>query len=598
MPSLSPQALANLAAMIDLSSKQFAEIHDPIAERHGGLLWMVLHLDRSRARYVNALEQADRGNWLGELTAKLIEAGALAELESSTAPVNKLKVQLQRILRPEDGFHDVADFNRGSAKARRQVCRVVVSPVGEQPILGTGFLIAPQAVLTNWHVVEALAAGGEAEAGSATRLHVEFDVNGTNQPERVDVAEDWLVSHSPYNPAEDPRGQTMAATDEIYPTFLGTLDFAVIRLARPVGRERGHYRLDPRYKAQLQPPGSQVTLYQHPAGQALKHSNGAAIALWPPAVETRLHHSANSANGSSGGLLLDARYDPIGLHQSAIDLGEGGAVNCAIPTCRIVTLLDGNEEIVEADPAITTLSGRAIIGRDDLQRDIAALIAGKQRVLQLPDEALPAIIGDLLGKLLNPADHQIAVLHADALPDDPRAFAVDLVSRLSADASVSNNLPDAADRNTAEAAWVKDVLMPPLIDIVRDKLGSKTLWLVISGMESTELFGRPRGLLLEQLLGRLAGLSFLRVILVGHQSGLPALGLDLVMTRRYRAPTSDDCIIFARRFIVATGLALEDSATVAVARAVFNLADEPKEASLVDRLPRELREQAAMGGGA
>lgn len=598
MPSLSRSEMTKLAGLIDASSAQFAEIHDPIAQAHGGFQWMVLNLDRSRARFLNALEQAGSGGWLPELVAKLLEAGALPELEKTSAPIKRFKTTLQKLLKPEDGFHDSADFSMGFAKARRRVCRIIVEPPGSDALCGTGFLIAPQAVLTNWHVVEALTANQQMSGGSHVHCYVEFDVSGVAGPERVDLAEDWLISHSPHNDAEDPLGQAIDAEDEMLASFSDTLDFAVIRLARPVGRERGHYQLDPRFRARLKAPGCQVTLYQHPGGGRLKHSTGAARALWPPAIETRLHHTANALPGSSGGLLLDAKFDPVGLHQSWIAFKGQPAINCAIPTCQIVDRLRNYADVTGSDPAIASKSGVALIGRDDLQLDILALAAGTQRVLSLPDDLYPEIISDMMAALLDTSDHQIASFHATHMPDNPRSFALDLVGLTVAQgADAGPSLPDADERKTAGAAWVKDVLLPPLLETLRSQLGGKTLWLVISGMATTELFGRPRGILLEQLLGRIAGLPFLRIVLVGYGGSLPSLGIEYVRTRRYRPITEQDCLTFARRFVVAEGLEVDDAAVMGAVTAAFTLASDPKEPQLAPNLARALRAIVVPGGG-
>ena len=551
---------------------------------------MVLNLDRSRQRYLNALEAADRDGWLGELTQKLIEAGALTDLKLSTPKINQFKVRLQKLLRPEDGFHNAADFNEGYVKARRRVCRIRAMPAGGGQIVGTGFLIAPQAVLTNWHVVEALTADGAGLPGSHEQLLIEFDVGGQAAPEQIPVAADWLISHSPYHASENPRAETISVTVDLYPAFADALDFAVVRLARNLAPDRGFYRLDPRYRARLEAPGSQVTLYQHPGGAPLNHSSGAAQALWPPHVETRLHHTANALPGSSGGLLLDAQYDPVGLHQSWISFDADHEVNCAIPTCCIVDKIGSIEEVSESDPALISVSGLAIIARDDLQRDMVSLASGAQRVLSLPDDPCPDIVSDLLATIVDASDHRIVTLPAEHISDDPRQFAIDLLTILGLDPALSAALPDAADRKTAEAAWVKDILLPPIAEALRSVTAGKTLWIVVSGMGSVDLFGRPRGLLLEQLLGRLSGLTFLRFVLIGHAGGLPAIDMTLLRVRRYRAILVADCKRFIRQFLNAAGKdAVSDDAISIAADIAFNFAPEPKEPFLARALPDRVR---------
>lgn len=594
--ALSEEAIEKLARSIALTPAQFRAIYDPLQNEFDGMPWMVLNLDPGPIPFLKALQEANEKGWLDKLATRLMESGGLPSLDDETDAGDSFKVELQGLVTPETGIQNSSEFNAGYLQARKRICRIRVHKPGQAAINGTGFLIAHQAVLTNWHVVRSLIEDGREAPGSHEHLTIEFDYDGHSAALPVPVAERWLIDFSPVHESEDPHG-TPTTPSNSPESFADRLDYAVIRLSRPIGRERSSYRLDPQLRARLKTPGNSVTLYQHPGGLSLSHSQGASRALWPEGVETRLHHSANSINGSSGGVLINADRRAIGLHQAEVRLSGTDMVNCAIPTWKIAERLPMNELASGVEPAIETRSGLAIFGRDDLQDILLAQAMDQFRIVSLPGEGFPEIVSELLATLFDPAEHLLAAFHTRHMPVSPRQFAVDLLTRLLTDGSADAALPNADDGKTSENAWVKDVLMPPLIDKLKQAVGTHTLWLVVSGLEEGDIIGRPKGYVLEHLLGRISALPFLRVVLVGHSGVLQ--GIDIGQHRkRFAQPIARvDYVTYLQRYMVRADKAVSDIAlenTVDVALAFIT---EDQERRLSQDLPGLARKLASNAGG-
>lgn len=594
--ALSDEAIEKLAQTIALTPAQFRSIYDPLQNEFGGMPWMVLNLDPGPVPFLKALQQANGKGWLDKLATRLMESGGLPALDDETDDGDSFKVELQGLVTPETGIQSAREFNAGYMQARKRICRIQVRRPGQGIINGTGFLIAHQAVLTNWHVVQSLIESGREAPGSHEYLIIEFDHDGTAQALRVPAAEQWLIDFSPVHDSEDPHGSTIAPDSDLE-SFADKLDYAVIRLSKPIGRERSNYRLDPQLRACLTVPGNTVTLYQHPGGAVLGHSLGASRALWPERIETRLHHSANSIGGSSGGVLLNSDRRPIGLHQAEVTLNGTGKVNCAIPTWKIAERLPMSALIAGVEPAIETRSGLAIFGRDDLQEILLAQAMGQFRILALPGEGYPELVGELLSTLFDPADHLLASFHTRHMPASPRQFALDLISGLFPNGIADTELPDADDGKTSENAWVKDVLVPPLIDKLKQGVGTRTLWLVVSGLEENELIGRPQGYTLEHLLGRIASLPFLRVVLVGHSGVLPGIDLSHLRKRFAHPITRADYITYLQRYMVKAESVMADHELAIAVDTALGLISDDQERILSGFLPKRARDLANMPGG-
>ena len=97
---------------------------------------------------------------------KIDRSAQTAGTPQADAPNNAIAPGLQRNVRPYLAKLDVRVWQDRLVKIERQVCRVEL----EGNALGTGFLVGPDTVLTNWHVFEIAK-----NAGKVGKLGCRFD---------------------------------------------------------------------------------------------------------------------------------------------------------------------------------------------------------------------------------------------------------------------------------------------------------------------------------------------------------------------------------------------------------------------------------------
>lgn len=241
--------------------------------------------------------------------------------------------------------------------ACKRICRVVALDEDGRRILGTGVLIGPSMVLTNWHVVKDV----ESPLDDHLSLTVQFDLTRSGQAESrsaaLRVKRDWKVADCDIgalepadiiwdNPKTGLREPwwTNAEVLKSWATAVGDkLDFAVIEVDGTPGDERGWYDLADVARAT---GGGACFVFHHPANQPLTLTAGSIpmVAGRPP---VRIFHKANTIGGSSGGLIVNDRGVPIALHHAGCysygtlypddDLRSG--INVAIPLTAIADRL-------------------------------------------------------------------------------------------------------------------------------------------------------------------------------------------------------------------------------------------------------------------
>ena len=202
------------------------------------------------------------------------------------------------------GFSDIAQWRARLGQAERAVCRI------EAPAwraLGTGFLIGPDLVMTNRHVVDPFAS--QAEPPFVVRFDFKLSPDGTRlrEGQTFDLARDWLVASSP----------------------VAQLDFAVLRLVDAAGLEptggtagappRGW--ITPRWR-ELEPDET-IFVIQHPHGDTLKLASGRFDGREP----TRLRYRVDTEPGSSGSPCFTAQMELVALHRGSAE----GLANQGVP---------------------------------------------------------------------------------------------------------------------------------------------------------------------------------------------------------------------------------------------------------------------------
>jgi hypothetical protein len=233
---------------------------------------------------------------------------------------------LQRNIKSHLNLLSIGNWGRRLAETQRQVCRV---EIGDKAA-GTGFLVGPMSVLTNWHVVETAVLHGKV-ADIVCRFDYAEHPDGGRDPGTRVAIDGAVVWHRPYAPAE------LTSTPDKPPPLPTELDFALINLASPVGRnliggmERGWIKL-PTSSVPVA-PGSGVIIVQHPDGGPMKLAidSDAVQELPPPADWPRIRYSTNTAAGSSGSPCFTMEWDLFAIHHFGDPAWKQPVFNQGVP---------------------------------------------------------------------------------------------------------------------------------------------------------------------------------------------------------------------------------------------------------------------------
>lgn len=273
------------------------------------------------------IRASEAEGWTAELILAACSArpenpglAAVAEIVSLVASGGE--AQLERMVRPTAGIHDAGRWREELRRNERRVCRIEGKTLNLS-VTGTGFLVGPDLLLTNFHVVEPLLLS---EGGPT--LHARFDLRLA--PDGVALLEgmacalaaDWLLASSPHAAAK--QASVEAAGDGS-----ARLDYALLRLADPVGEQeiglgggseprRGWVALD----AGLRAPevDDQVLILQHPGDAALQVAIDRVVSL--DAQRATVRYLTNTDDGSSGAPCFGSRWELLALHQGGSTGGE------------------------------------------------------------------------------------------------------------------------------------------------------------------------------------------------------------------------------------------------------------------------------------
>lgn len=558
-----PQSLEDTVALLRPDRAAFAEFYD--RERpQGAPDFKTLRLlrggaagpeaDQTRQDILAALKRAEADGWLGAFSA----AKARSLFKDAAGAI-----RFQAIANPNIDFDHIGAVSDGVLKAMVRCCRVVTGINDENPVKGSGFLIGPQLVLTNWHVVKGqIGQDAEATRGNAVNIEVEFDSlrdrDGSvgKRKKTYKMAPDWLVTFSDAHAKDvstDEIGAPRSLPDDLQ-ELAKHIDYAVIELAEPVGYERGWYDLS---RAPDAPAGGVPgQLVQFPGNYAMRVTTGDY--LDKPAYPGRIVHEMNTIGGSSGGLCASTSYDPIALHQGALVLKElpddtegkpmmMGVRNVAIPL-KLIASMAGEAISLRARAAPMLLhQTRApatdpIAGRAEAQRILHETAHGANRIMVVRNSYDPQTgqlrtgIGKsftvrILEAMVEPSEHLIRVVGARDLPGEAFAAARVLAAAFreaGADAAVVAAF-DAVEQAQPAGDTTGDAAIIPLAELLMTALrlaaGARTLWLVIDDLDRHPVdSGAGTANLLNLLYRSISGDDRVRAVLIGPTADLPGLG--------------------------------------------------------------------------
>ncbi|NMG31962.1 trypsin-like serine peptidase [Aromatoleum evansii] len=549
---------------------EFGAIFDKIS---AGRTFKFLVFGLRKEPYLEALKQAHNEGFLEQLLEELTHAGIGGRSPAAVSP------RLEAITRPDLGFPNVEVEVAGKLTATRRLCCITVlcSPGGSPYKSGTGFLVGPQTVLTSYHVIASLLDAKDVPLpDSSLRLRIAFDeLNGLGQGAVIPVADDWLAGYSKFHPLEDPAQAKPLDWDKMPEDgFDKHLDFAVLRLARTVGRERGFYRLDAGSLPAVGGGSAQVALLQHPASSPLASTPGAGLRLWPGSHQTRLHHNANSTDGSSGGLLVNNEFKPIGLHQCSYRDSAGKPLfNGAITTFSIARFGLQMDNVQGFDPVWRLASGEPVIGREEFQRGVLDAVIGYKRILTVAGESKTgrSFTTKILRQLLGTAEHHVVELSAAKLAVTARLAALQILDSIRGAQTPVDDLPKTDDAETAQAAWIAAELFPAFAKQLELLAARRMVWLVLDDVDRYPIANTSVRVFLETVYAGMSNVPRLRIVLIGFRGHLDGAVLAQVKGEQLREFNVLELADFIERESTDNGITRKKGEAQSMAQNILNL---------------------------
>jgi len=220
---------------------------------------------------------------------------------------------LEKTIRQDNPALDINLWRTRLTQLEVRVCRVDINGGPS----GTGFLIAEDLVLTNYHVVMGILNGGRPASSLSCRFDYKVLVDGTvEQGIRIPLrAGNEIPLHSKCSAAELTK-----FPDSPVPT-LDELDFALLKLSRALGSEplagpasaaRGWETLP--YVPAMLLPDQGLIIAQHPQGEPMKLAIDTQSVIGANANGTRVRYQTNTEGGSSGSGVYDMLFNLVALH--------------------------------------------------------------------------------------------------------------------------------------------------------------------------------------------------------------------------------------------------------------------------------------------
>lgn len=526
--------------------------------------------------------------------------GLAPSREQGEAHAVALRASAEAIIDPSSTWVDPMALHPALLLASRRVCRVIAVNEGERQ-LGTGVLIGPSMVLTNWHVVKDLPPRIDDDPGALT---VVFDVMRSGQPGLRPVVfgakAEWRVDYREMGALEPARDAAWnnPQTGEREPwwtnremrrgwaTSVGDkLDFALIELDGAPGDERGSYDLSSLGSAIN---GGACFAFHHPGNEPLTLTAG-TIPFVVGSPPLRVFHKANTVRGSSGGLVVDDMGVPIALHHAGCktplpfaDDDPRSSINVAIPLGAIArTLGPAVLDRIRASrtrrlPRACLDGSRPVFGRGELFAAVGDLTEGRKSVLQIraPEAVLKpgkSFTVDILRALLPPPGDLFVPLTIDNLKAGGYDTAAYILDRLVPNASTA--LPGDAD--TTQDAHYAQKLVPALFDALSKNFAGRRVWLVLDELDLARIGETGGRLFLDNLYHRIKEAPQLRLVLIGLQSLLPSIPADQLVDCPISADEIGDPATLFERWLAERGLRnrpIDPAATRLIVRALASVA--------------------------
>ncbi|HEY7426131.1 MAG TPA: trypsin-like peptidase domain-containing protein, partial [Gemmataceae bacterium] len=209
-------------------------------------------------------------------------------------------------------FENVGPWLEKLGKMRRAVCRIEPQPEPNRAGYGTGYLVARDVIMTNFHVAEPF----WDKLNRAKRVRVRFDYEtaaggvGVSGGKEYSLRTKWPAGEAATAERRQPWQCLCSPETE--------LDFALLQLNGPAasdqvgGAARSFLNLTSRPFNCTDP----MMILQHPAGDPMKLSFGAVSQLEPP---SKVRYKVNTQGGSSGSPCLTQDLAVTAIHHFRVD---------------------------------------------------------------------------------------------------------------------------------------------------------------------------------------------------------------------------------------------------------------------------------------
>jgi hypothetical protein len=357
-----------------LTQEQFNDLHAALLDAYNlNTLTMMLQfrLKKTLANIVDVanpftmvvfdlIRETEREGW--KPTLRLVNAALESRPENALLlrvaqqfELTALSPALEREVRQGFPTLDIDPWMAGLGRAQARVCQVIVRGPGTKVMRGTGFLVGPNVVVTNHHVVARVIDGTLKPSAVELRFDYKFLANGTTLNEGTpfeladkDDKDKCLIDFSPPSKVDtlaDPGG-ALPAADE--------LDYALLRVKgkpgeEPVSPGNAERTAEPRGWIEVPAPGVKVSfakddplfIIQHPEGRPAQLALEAKAVLDVNGNGTRVRYTTNTENGSSGAPCFGLEWQLLALHHSGDpDMKRSAQWNEGIPFDLIVKRAD------------------------------------------------------------------------------------------------------------------------------------------------------------------------------------------------------------------------------------------------------------------
>ena len=249
------------------------------------------------------------------------------------------KSALEAILNPHNIMFDVVKFRERLGEIEGQVCRIELA--ADEP-LGTGFLLGPDVIMTNWHVMKGAITDGASPDHFTARFGYKKMSDGTVAEGTTFKVKEVIDSSPPTSWELNPSSEKVVPTDE-------QMDYALIRVEGKPGFQSIQHGETPDPEAPergwIKWPSNPETdfdtnkvlfVVQHPKGRTMKLTANTVDEL--NVNNTRVKYQNDTEEGSSGSPCFNANWDLVALHHSG-DPAYFARFNQGIPLQNIHNLL-------------------------------------------------------------------------------------------------------------------------------------------------------------------------------------------------------------------------------------------------------------------